>query len=76
VELVRPALQAMRHRWLKLATRLSKSTQESNERLVDCVRDSDPGRVFCNYQGTKLGEGVLWASVHDDELKVFATLET
>jgi len=34
--------------------------------VIARVRESDPGRVFCNWQGSMLGNGVLWSDIRTE----------
>jgi hypothetical protein len=61
-------------------TRLVRSRQQFiaehalilSQGVVAQVRAADPGQVFCNAQGSMLGDGVLWAELQpDDRLAVW-----
>jgi hypothetical protein len=38
--------------------------------LIDKLAEIDPRKIFCNWQGAMIGNGILWAEVHDDRLVV------
>ena len=41
-----------------------------DESFLQQLKAIDPRRVFCNWQGVMIGEGMVWAEVYDGELKI------
>jgi hypothetical protein len=49
---------------------LSAYIEVFDESFLQQLKAIDPRRVFCNWQGVMIGEGMLWAEVYDGELQI------